>query len=368
MYDERESDWSLSCVKESAVPKAHKARAAFDRAMDAWDDEAADAAVAGLVRSAGATTVFERFAYYGMRDFRNIGHKSIYMANSWRTLQCIGWRHAEPVMRSLAYALLNHHEEPNPSASDLEADKPWRRSLEKVSEIRDNWLGGKVSSAATTDLLATMRTGSWSDANQKVLDLLNSGVAPRSIQDALHLGASELLVRQPGIYSLHAVTATNALTYAFRNAGDDRTRRLLLLQNAAFLPQFSDFLGGLRKLRSRRIDTLEPHKMEVSGQAALDEIFRQVSAKPSDAAGKALSYIRSDPHRAREFIDRARRLVFLKTRNSHDYKFSSAVMEDYHQISPTWRDRYLASSVYYLLGTGHRDNKLVMRTRAALKA
>ncbi len=35
---------------------------------------------------------------YGARDFRNIGHKAIYAANAWRTLQAIGWRHAEPVL------------------------------------------------------------------------------------------------------------------------------------------------------------------------------------------------------------------------------------------------------------------------------
>ncbi len=46
------------------------------------------------------------FFRYGCRDFRSIGHKAIYVANSLRTLQCIGWQHAEPVLRSLAYALL----------------------------------------------------------------------------------------------------------------------------------------------------------------------------------------------------------------------------------------------------------------------
>ena len=41
---------------------------------------------------------------YGARDFRAIGHKAIYVANSCRTLESIGWQHAEPVLRSLAYA------------------------------------------------------------------------------------------------------------------------------------------------------------------------------------------------------------------------------------------------------------------------
>ena len=34
----------------------------------------------------GRTSSFELFARYGCRDFRDIGHKAIYVANAWRTL------------------------------------------------------------------------------------------------------------------------------------------------------------------------------------------------------------------------------------------------------------------------------------------
>ena len=33
--------------------------------------------------------------------------KAIYVGNAFRTLEVIGWQHAEPVLRSLAYALLD---------------------------------------------------------------------------------------------------------------------------------------------------------------------------------------------------------------------------------------------------------------------
>ena len=91
------------------------------------DESAADAAVAGLAREAGSNEVLELFARIGPRDFRSIGHKAIYVANSWRTLQCIGWQHAEPVLRSLAYALLNHEGEPVPAGRDLAPDRPLAR-------------------------------------------------------------------------------------------------------------------------------------------------------------------------------------------------------------------------------------------------
>ena len=58
-----------------------------------WDPAAADAAIAGFSRSAGANEMFELFSKFGARDFRHIGHKAIYVANSWRALNTIGWQH-----------------------------------------------------------------------------------------------------------------------------------------------------------------------------------------------------------------------------------------------------------------------------------
>ena len=89
--DVQEGNWTMAPVKESAVPPGHKAHDAFSKAMNRWDVEAADAAIAGLARGTGANRIFELFARYGPRDFRSIGHKAIFVANSWRTLQCIGW-------------------------------------------------------------------------------------------------------------------------------------------------------------------------------------------------------------------------------------------------------------------------------------
>ncbi|MCI0356920.1 MAG: hypothetical protein L0211_00350 [Planctomycetaceae bacterium] len=61
-----------------------------------------------------------------------------------------------------------------------------------------------------------------------------------------------------------------------------------------------------------------------------------------------------------------RRSFFRKATVSHDYKFSSAVLEDYAHVSPAWRDKFLATSVFNLKGSGGGDNPLVQRTRAAL--
>ena len=62
----------------------------------------------------------------------------------------------------------------------------------------------------------------------------------------------------------------------------------------------------------------------------------------------------------------ARRLIFAKGTDSHDYKFSAAALEDFYHVSPAWRDRFLASSVYWLKGSRGNDTPLLQRARAAL--
>jgi hypothetical protein len=359
--DKQQGDWTMAPVDESAVPPSHKAKAAFIEAMDNWDESAADAAVAGLARTAGAHEIFEIFARYGARDFRDIGHKAIYVANSFRTLEAIGWHHAEPVLRSLAYALLDRGgAKENPAKADLEPDRPFRRNVGQAKKLRAGWLDGKRNSEATLEMLQTIRDGSADDASDKAIELVNRGVAPQSIFEALFDRAGELLMRAPGILSLHATTCTNAMHYAWQRCEQEETRRLLFVQNAAYLPLFRP----KTKDSGVRIDELEAAPLK--GADAVEEIFADITpANRLSASRKILTFLKENPD-PRPFADAARRLIFLKGHDSHDYKFSSAVLEDYHHLSPPWRDRFLAASVFNLKGSGAPDNELVKRTRAAL--
>lgn len=361
--DVQEGNWTMSPINEAAVPAADKAKAMFIEAMDQWDEAKADAAIAGLARTAGANETFELLFRYGCRDFRSIGHKAIYTANAYRTLACIGWQHAEPVLRSLAYALCNY-EGQNPQAADSAPDRPGRKNAELAKKLAPNWTNGKPDDGAVKDLISTLRTGSEDDACQQIVELLNRGIAVQSIWDALFVASGEYLMRQPGIVALHAVTSTNALRFAFDTAAEDHTRRLLLLQNAAFLPLFRQAMAGRGKIGEGDLVALEK-VAPAAGAEGINEIFRDVSGDRAAAAKKMLGYLETsgDP---RSLIDAARVLIFLKGTNAHDYKYSTAVLEDYYHVSPAWRNRFLASSVYQLRGSGSGDNPLVGRTRAAL--
>src|SRR4030095_7264155 len=103
-------------------------------------------------------------------------HKAIYVANAWRTLNCVGWQYAEPVLRSLAYALLNHEGTGNPAEGDFEAGRPGRDNIARVKKFREDWQTGKIDDGATHELLATIYGGSSSELCAQVVDKITRGV------------------------------------------------------------------------------------------------------------------------------------------------------------------------------------------------
>lgn len=362
--DVREGNWDMSPVDESAVPPPHRAKQALIDAMDQWDESAADAAIVGMVRSAGAYEIFETLAPYGARDFREIGHKEIYLANSFRALETIGWRYAEPILRSVVYAMLDRvGDKVNPSKADLPADRPYRKNLERIASIKPSWLEGRPTPSIVGEFLEVVRQGSAIDTSEKVVEYLNRGVAPSTLFDAFFLSAGELLMRNPGIISIHATTFTNAVHYAFQHTHSETVRKLLLLQNAAFLPLFR----GQPQSKGVRIDTFASSldKNPTNAPPEVEAIFANLKEDRLGAAHKVMQYLNHQAN-PKPFVDAARRLLFAKGRDSHDYKFTSAVWEEYQTLSPGVREPYLAASVFNLKGTQDTDNDLVQRIRSAL--
>ncbi|MCI0680489.1 MAG: hypothetical protein L0Y71_00170 [Gemmataceae bacterium] len=362
----QEGDWRMAPVDEARLPDAAHAGERFREAMDNWDTEGADIAVAAWARTAGASEIYEALWRYGARDFRDIGHKAIFVANSYRTLVTIGWRHAEPILRSLAYAVLDHGRDGNPARNDFEADRPGRDNVRRAARIRAGWQRGRIERDATTDVLAMLRTANSAEACDAVVATLNAGIDPASLWDAIFLTTGELLMRQPGIVGLHTVTTTNALYFAYQTSGNDETRRLMLLQAAAFLPMFLRAMRGRGQLRDLRIDTLEAAQPTAAGAQAVDEVFADVSRDKLAAARKALALLRANQDNAQPLLAAARRLIFSKGNDSHDYKFSSAALEDFYHVTPAWRDRFLASSLFWMKGSGGADTGLAQRIRTAL--
>jgi hypothetical protein len=269
------------------------------------------------------------------------------------------------VLRSLAFALLKHDGK-NPAKEDLEPDRPGRKNLERVrKEVPPRRSSDGVAPGVTVELVKALRTATADEMGAEAGALTNRGVLPRFVWDGLFLGAGELLMRQPGIVGLHTLTTLNALHYAARTTGDAELRKFLLLQGASFLPMFREAMTSRGKVGDAKVDELRPR--DERKEYLVKDVYGELSRDREAAARTAFQLLQSDPAAAKELTDEARRLIFLKGNDSHDYKFSSAVLEDAAHVSPAWRSHFLAASLFWLKGSDAPDSPLVKRTRAALQ-
>ncbi len=130
--------------------------------------------------------------------------------------------------------------------------------------------------------------------------------------------------------------------------------------------------AGGKELPDIKADALENIDLT---KDPISEILTDASGDPTKLAGarsrllaarKTRALVERDPSQAKPLIAAARRLIFAKGTDSHDYKFSSAVLEDYYSVAAKLRPAYLATSMFNLKGREDRDNGLIRRARAAL--
>ncbi len=367
--DVQEGDFVLQRVK-GQLPSPERAWDEFHAAMDEWDEERADRAIVALVRCKGAHEIIDGLWQYGARDYRNIGHKAIFVANTWRTLQTIGWRHAEPALRSLVLGLLDFgkNERVNDYTFEDQSYLPNTQRLKKaVSKLPSAWARPATDRSATLDLLNVIRAGAADDASQNALSMIVSGRATaQALWDAVHLAAGELMMRQPGIYGIHTVTSANGLRYAFETAAKTETRLLMLLQGIGWMCQFKNFMAGKRGgLKDVKITNL-PDKTAEASAPSVEDVYALVSKDSSSAAAQALSFAQSRT-RFEAFADAGRRLIFRKGTDAHHYKYSAAIFEDFDRVSSEWRPHMLATAVYFLPGTSVPDSPIMERARHAVR-
>ena len=114
----------------------------------------------------------------------------------------------------------------------------------------------------------------------------------------------------------------------------------------------SAFRRGVGNMRpDLRVDKLEPLAVSDNGAEALRDAFSELPGDRISGARKALHYLQYGGS-ADRFIASARRHLARNGRHSHDYKFTEAALENYREMSPTaWRDRILAASMAYFIGT-----------------
>ena len=233
-----------------------------------------------------------------------------------------------------------------------------------LAEIPKTWKQGRRDDAARNELVRTLREVSELDAGRAVIDLLKYGVSTDSIWEGLFATAAELVLRRPRVVPVHAQTSANAFHHVFRHARAEDTQLLALLQSAAFMPGFRRRVGNTRP--DLRIDELEPLAVSGNGAEALRDAFSELPRDRASGARKALHYLQ---HRgsAEALVASARRQLARNGRQSHDYKFTEAALENHREMAPSaWRDRILSASMAYFTETATAPSPVSQQARRLL--
>lgn len=369
VQDIQQGDFLLREVT-GRLPGARQAWREFRTAMETWDAPRADRAIAALARTRGAHEVMEGLWRYGARDYRNIGHKAIFTANAWRTLQTIGWRHAEPALRSLTLGLLDFGTDRRMNGFGFEdqchaANTVLARKI--LPELPGDWISrGSADPTATEEVLAAIRESRPVSASAAVARMISKGSAGSAeAWEGIHLAAGELMMRLPGILGVHCVTSANALHYAFRMSAETETRLYLLLQGVGWMAQFGSFMSGEDGFRDFDISGMSGADVAEGSDEGAAEILGLLDADADQAARKAYGYAHAHPD-ATGLVRAARSLLCNKADEVHHFKFAAAIFEDLLLVDPGWRPHMLATATYYLRGADHPDSEVVARARDAL--
>jgi hypothetical protein len=356
-------------VLNGALPPPERAAAELHAAMDNWDAERAERAVVSLARHRSPVEACGLLWEYGARDYRNIGHKAIFVANAARTLHTIGWQHAEPVLRSLVLGLLDFGPERQVNGYAYD-DQCYAGNRKRVAgtfaRLDGGWARAQPDEDATLELLRAMRETSPDEACAAIAArMAKKQTAAGPVWDAVHLASAELMMRaSPGgaIVGLHAVTSANALHHAWTAASDPRLRYLLLLQAVGWMAQFRAWAEARSStLRDIRLTDMEP----VAGP--LDETFALIPGEADRAAARVLGLGR-DPAGRRAFLDGALRLAIAKSDEVHYYKYLAALVEDVPLVSARWQPYMLAATAYYLKGPASPEPAAMKQAREALRS
>jgi hypothetical protein len=340
-------DWRQQPVAAAALPSGAAARAALVQALERWDREAADAALAGWVRSAPLDEVYTLVFEYGLRCSGNLGHKGIYAALSRRALPLAGGRFAEDVLRSVVSSFF--------LGGRTERAAPFERSRELVGEqgIVPRARRPESDAGPARELLAALRTSAPGELPDDAARLLADGAAQAVLWDAVVAAAAEVAVADPSTAALHALTSTNSLRHIGLCAPSPRVAQLALLQAAAWAAGFRTNLDAGEA--SVRLDAVEP------GPAQADLVF---AAQPGFARAAGALALGAQDHVA--FIARAARVARRSSDDVHEFKLSAAALEEARRASPWARPFACAALAMHLPAEGRPDGARLQRIDTAL--
>ncbi len=357
--DQRDGDWVMPPRPVVKYPSESKAREDLIAGMDAWDPMQVDRAVLGLLPEHDRESLFELLWPYAARSYVDLGHKIIYCAQVERTLMRLPWKHAEPALRSLVMALAY-------PGTDDRMTGPYEHCLEIASDLPAEWLEGSEDPKQSLILLEALREANSAQAQDLVAAALKDGVGPATVWDGLRLYASELFYRRSASATrrhtpVHPVTEVNAFGYAFRTTRSDRSKRLMILSAAGWLPLLrADIEEGFGALSGPGIDALNTSP----GQGAKANLSEALARRSPELTAACLGQA---PELSASYYASLRSELISKATQDHQFKLLAAIAEESTLVNPRWLAHSLAPAVSYLPGAGDRQSDAFEKAKRALQ-
>ena len=360
-----DGDWVLPARPSPRAKSERAARREFLAAMEGWDAGRADRALVDLLPHHRQETFFEILWPLLLRCSAFIGHKMIYGTQVERVLRRIGWAHAEPALRSLVMTVLVDRQ-----------TGAFERSEELARRLPEGWPRGRAVPGKSEELLRELRVATPTAAQDRVVQALGDGLGPGTVWDALRLFGSEVFLRRPGrsastgrsaLLPVHALTVMNAFGHAWASTTLDRTRRLLILQAAAWLASIRDDLVGIvgLSMKGAGIEALGLSDGEAASGVEGDEGLAPALKDASPAAVRRR--LDRNPSDAAPYLAHLRRAVFRTAQEAHQLKYAAAMAEESRRVDPRWTSRILAPGVDYLANPQDAETDVYRRSRQTLR-
>jgi hypothetical protein len=353
--DVSRADWSLSPPPAQRTRNRAAARAELERAFGDWDAERADQAVVDLVALDDLEEIFEIVWRQVIRDLGSLGHKVIYAAQAHRTIARIAPIHPrviQPALRSLAYSL-------------TATSRPGDLDDHSGSVERSRTLPAPANSAEAVPgeslaLAHVFVTGNPMEARTALATAWEAGASLSTAWDAVRLAACELFARGPGLLPVHPTTIANALHHIHRSSRDDETRRVALLQAAAWIPRLREALADNGRIS--RTESSMNALVKVPGKR--DESLVEVLRAPTTDRVLACLW-RGD--RTESFATELRSNLYRAVDQNHQPKYAAALLEDVSLCHPRWRPVLLAPCLDYLPSARTPTTAVHERSQEALR-
>jgi hypothetical protein len=360
--------WHVAALKDAQVAHGVRGRSSLSEgplhaggrplerlavALRRWDEDDIDAAAAFAIRYARPAQVADLLVASSARDLRDMGHKTIAVANGLRSARSLSGAALEGVVRSIALALVRRDEdEPNPSLEPhAELDLPCARNEERLARIAVR--AGEMPTDTERELLSSLRMDDAERAADLVADLLARATPLDTILAAQQLAAAELVLRAPeDTVAIHALTTMNALRTCIAIARNLRVKAGLVLQATTRLVTFRDQIEELSSASLADLAIDGPPASISFPPRELAARYREDTLGTARLVRKAVASGSFDD----DDLCSLRRAWLAHATDFHDVKIPTAVADDASRLPRSSRAVYLGAAL------AHVRSRLVERS------